>query len=201
MDGLRPGENEPKSSEDLGNKLPGSSDLLLPITSREIAPFSVDEVTGSLTPSNNAPNSDKPATDERLSGFFLARHFTSRGSTMSLCRRCALNGVEVEGGGLGVCSQHAKTKCRYYGCEARTLGEELCATHAHVVEIARWTAKAELRVIDPGADTASAELRHEKLMHAKFLAHEAVEVFFRSLIEASAGVFGDRPADEKKKAA
>lgn len=125
---------------------------------------------------------------------------------MALCKRCALNGNRTEGGRLGVCKTHSKTRCRSYGCETKTLGAELCAAHTHQVEVARWTARAELRVIDPAADFDLAELRAEKLLHAKFLAHEAVEVFFRSLLGASVALYGsapagDPPADQEQKEA
>lgn len=120
---------------------------------------------------------------------------------MTLCRRCALNGNERDGGDLGVCRIHAKARCRFYGCDARTLGEEFCSAHAHQMDVARWKAKAEFRVIDPNSELDLAELRREKLMRAKFLAHEAVEVFFRSLLEASQGVFGDRSSDEEERRA
>lgn len=120
-----------------------------------------------------------------------------------LCRRCALNGNERDGGGLGACKTHAKSRCRFFGCETKTLGPELCTTHAHETELARWKARAELRVIEPGADLDAAEIRKEKLTRAKFLAHEAVEVFFRSLLDVSQALYGQPEVDddEEKKAA
>lgn len=114
---------------------------------------------------------------------------------MALCRQCALNGNRRDGGGLGVCKIHSKSRCRFFGCETKTLGPELCSAHTHQVELAKWTARAQLRVIEPGADLDAAELRKEKLMHAKFLAHESVEVFFRSLLDISKALYGD-PSQE-----
>lgn len=122
------------------------------------------------------------------------------GGSMALCKRCALNGDRRDGGGLGVCKIHAKSKCRAAGCEAKTLGAELCTAHAHELDIARWTARAQLRVLEPGADLDQAELRREKLNRAKFLAHEAVEVFFRSLLEASQAIHGSADDEESRAA-
>lgn len=121
---------------------------------------------------------------------------------MALCKRCALNGNQRDGGGLGVCKIHAKSKCRFYGCEAKTLGAEFCAAHAHQEELARWRAKAELRVSDPGDAFDAEGIRREKLQQASFLAHQAVEVFFQSLLEASGALYGVEPnSDEQRKAA
>jgi len=100
---------------------------------------------------------------------------------MSLCKRCALNGDRREGGDFGVCKLHAKARCRFFDCKAKTLGHELCAAHTHQAELARWKAKANLRIVDPEEELDLEEIRHEKLMQAKFHAHEAVEIFFRSI--------------------
>ena len=119
---------------------------------------------------------------------------------MALCKRCAKNGREQDGGSIGVCRQHAKTKCLI--CRAASLGEELCAAHAHQEELARWTAQANLRVIDPAAEMDLAEIRREKLMQAKFMAHQAVEVFFSGLLGAVQALWGsnDEETDERKAA-
>lgn len=121
---------------------------------------------------------------------------------MSLCRRCALNGNRRDGGGLGVCKIHAKARCRFFDCKVKTLGEELCATHTHQTELARWKAKAELRLVDPQDEFEAVEIRREKLMKAKFLAHQAVEEFFRSLLEVSQALYGEPTQEnEEQKAA
>jgi hypothetical protein len=121
--------------------------------------------------------------------------------TMTKCRRCAINGNQREGGTLGVCKIHAKSKCRYFGCADRTLGEELCTAHAHQVELARWKARAEFRIIDPASALDSDAIRREKLSQARFLAHQAVEIFFSSLIELLQGVRRDKSTDEEERRA
>ena len=124
------------------------------------------------------------------------------GGKLMLCKRCALNGNRRDGGGLGVCKIHSKTRCRFFGCETKTLGEELCAAHTHQVELARWKGKAELRVFDPRAEIDLAEIRQEKLLNAKFLAHQAVEEFFRSLLHVSQALYGEPTQEnEEQKAA
>lgn len=121
---------------------------------------------------------------------------------MALCRRCALNGNRRDGGGLGVCKIHAKSRCRFYGCETKTLGDELCAAHTHQAELARWRAKAELRVVEPQDEIDIAEIRREKLMRAKFLAHQSIEELFRSLLQVSQALYGEptQENDEQKAA-
>jgi len=119
-----------------------------------------------------------------------------------LCNQCATNGNRRDGGELGVCKIHAKSKCRFLGCETKTLGPELCAAHAHQAELARWKATAAFKVIDPQAEIELAEIRREKLLKAKFLAHQAVEEFFRSLLEVSQALYGAPTQDgEDRKAA
>lgn len=122
---------------------------------------------------------------------------------MALCKRCAINGRKRDGGNLGICNQHAKTKCQV--CGAPSLGAELCTAHAHQEELLRWQAKAEFRLIEPAADFDLAEIRREKLTAAKFLAHQAVEEFFRALLGVMSALYGDPkaipPAEEERKAA
>lgn len=116
---------------------------------------------------------------------------------MGLCKRCALNGLRRNGGDLGVCKNHAKTKCRI--CGAPSLGAELCTAHAHQADLARWLAKANLRVIDPEDTFDMEEIRRERLMQAKFLAHESVEIMFRALHAAIQAIWGQSTMPESQK--
>lgn len=126
-------------------------------------------------------------------------------NAMALCKRCALNGAHRNGGDLGICKMHAKTKCQV--CGAASLGAELCTAHTYQAELARWLAKSQLRVIDPEDTLDYEEIRREKLMQSKFLAHESVEVLFRALHGALQAIWGhpaiEPPpaAEEKRKAA
>lgn len=124
---------------------------------------------------------------------------------MSICKRCARNGMKREGGDLGVCRQHRTRKCLV--CKAPSLGEEMCAAHTHQAELLRWTAKSQFRVIDPDDQIDETEIRLSKLAEAKFLAHESVEIMFRAWHGAILAMFGkpeagpEPEADEQKKAA
>ena len=117
-----------------------------------------------------------------------------------LCKRCAKNAVQRDGGKLGICNRHSKTKCLI--CDQPSLGEEMCAVHTHQSEIIRWTAKANFRRLEIADEIDSLAIRKEGLQQAKFLAHEAVEVFFRSLLGAMIAMHGALDdVEEERKAA
>lgn len=100
---------------------------------------------------------------------------------MAMCRRCVANGVQRQGGNFGVCKYHARTKCRV--CGEASLGEEMCAAHAHAAEIMRWKAKSQFRMSEDAITTADeVELRKARLSEAKFMAHQAVEVMFHAFL-------------------
>jgi hypothetical protein len=121
---------------------------------------------------------------------------------MAFCRKCLSNGMRRDGGDLGVCAQHRKGKCLI--CRAPSLGHEMCAAHEHEVELRRWAARANLKVMDPAGAHIDFELRDSLLQEAKFHAHESVEVFFRALHLAIQAIWG-RPEvsqdDDQRKAA
>lgn len=118
---------------------------------------------------------------------------------MPMCRRCLKNGRKIDGGEIGVCKQHARTRCHV--CGAASLGEELCSAHTHQAELARWMAESQLRVVDPEDELDLEEIRHAKLMEAKFMAHKAVEVFFRSMLLAVTAIWGQPTRDQGPPAA
>lgn len=115
------------------------------------------------------------------------------------CKPCARNGRKVNGGDLGYCANHRRTKCLV--CRAPSLGEELCAAHAHAVETRRWIAQSQFRVIDQDSEIDLAEIRKSKLQEAKFLTHQAVEVLFRAMFNAIEAMYGNPETDEEKEAA
>lgn len=179
-------QDDPSESKKKGSASSPLFDCILPITYTRYVGSSPSPLP--LVVSNSSPT-------------LSIVNKTFNGGLPMLCRRCARNGDRRYGGTLGVCKIHAKSKCRYFGCKARSLGEELCSAHAHDVDQARWKARAEFRVIDPGTDLDQIELRKEKLQRAKFLAHESVEVFFQSLLQVSQALYGDLDENDERKAA
>jgi len=107
---------------------------------------------------------------------------------MALCKRCALNGTRRNGGELGICRTHAKTKCQI--CGAPSLGAQLCMSHAHQEELMRWKRRAQLESFDMEHEFDLLEIRKEKLQEAKFLAHQSVETFFRAMHQATQAIWG-----------
>lgn len=115
---------------------------------------------------------------------------------MAICRRCIANGVQRQGGQFGVCRYHARTKCQV--CGEASLGEQLCAAHAHAAEIMRWKAKSQFRMQSDAREAADdVELRRARLGEAKFLAHQAIEVAFHSLLGAVVAVWAEPSQWEK----
>ena len=110
------------------------------------------------------------------------------------CRRCLENGMRRNGGTLGVCHMHAKVRCAH--CGAKTLGPRLCITCAHRVDIERWKARANLRVITPDQQFDHDGLRREKLLQAKFYFHESVEVLFQGFLRVLETLWGDTTQHE-----
>lgn len=113
------------------------------------------------------------------------------------CRPCYKNGRKVDGGELGVCKSHRKRKCST--CPALSLGEEFCASCAGRIELMRWQAKAEFRVVNPTDELDDLEIRREKLQQAKFMAHQAIEIMFHSMLSAIKAIWGkDLPQSDDK---
>jgi hypothetical protein len=50
-----------------------------------------------------------------------------------------------------------------------------------------------MRALNPDDDEWDIKLRREKLLRAKYLAHQAVEMRFRSLIMEAEGIWGGLP--------
>lgn len=120
----------------------------------------------------------------------------TEGTKMAMCRRCITNGVDRDGGQFGVCKSHARTKCQVCGCAS--LGAQLCAAHEHEAEVMRWKAKSQFRIEDSAIEIAdNIELRKARLGEAKFLAHQALEVAFQSLLGAAVAVW--TPPDQWEK--
>lgn len=105
------------------------------------------------------------------------------------CKKCLQSGNRREGGPLGLCWKHQRSKCEI--CGRFSAGENLCAECAHSSDLQRWAAESNLRIIQPDEDDFRLALRKEKLLQAKFHAHRAVEVFFRSLVLSSEAIWGD----------
>lgn len=168
------------------------------VARREILPLSVVAILNRPFGLPSVPNIFPSIPSKCLTVFH-----TSEATPMAICKRCALNGRNRNGGPLGICKMHARTKCQI--CGAASLGAELCTAHAHQEELQRWEARSQFRIVDPDAQLDLAEIRREKLIAAKFLAHQAVEEFFRALLQVMQALYGqpasEPPADEKKKAA
>lgn len=115
-----------------------------------------------------------------------------------LCKICSRHGSSRDGGSVGLCWQHVKRKCGV--CHRPSAGEELCTGCAHDVEVKRWTARAEFRLMDREVVErmdALAEARREKLFRGKFLFHEAVEVFYAGLLCVFQAVWGEAPKKDE----
>ena len=96
-----------------------------------------------------------------------------------LCKRCASNGEKRDGGPLGACARHSKTKCNI--CGRPSLGLEQCVECARGVDLLRWRGRSRLQVFHPTREE-DFEALYERLQEARFLVHEAVEVFFHGLV-------------------
>lgn len=112
-----------------------------------------------------------------------------------LCKPCARNHQRRDGGTVGLCWQHVRRRCGV--CGGPSAGEELCTVCAHGVDVARWTARAELRTWDTDRDAEFYDARQEKLMQSKFFFHEAVEVLFRGFLGVLRALWGEPPKAEK----
>lgn len=110
-------------------------------------------------------------------------------TTMALCRKCFINGTKRDGGGIGVCQRHVKTKCQI--CGGASLGEPMCVAHTHAADLMRWKAKSQFRVVDPKDQVDDIGLRKERLMESKFLAHQAIDVIFHSLLGTVVTLWGE----------
>lgn len=199
-----------KFQQSVANEAPFFGLFLLPITysSHPYTPPPVVDLANSGSQSVVGPSSHtvdalniSAAFPSNQYGFLFVEGGSLEVLKMAMCRRCASNGVHREGGQFGVCKYHARTKCQV--CGDASLGEQLCASHAHAAELMRWKAQSQFRMQNDAIKVADdVELRKARLNEAKFLAHQALEVAFHSLLGAVVAVWAHpsqwEKLDEKK---
>ncbi len=112
------------------------------------------------------------------------------------CKPCRRNRVSRDGGSMGLCWEHIRRTCST--CNNYCNGEGHCASCAHASDLVRWTARAELRIWDTERDEELYQAKKEKLIRSKFLAHEAVEILFQSVLGVVQAIWG-RPPEERQR--
>ena len=105
------------------------------------------------------------------------------------CKQCFINGIQRDGGSIGICVQHKKVRC--HTCGNPSGGRQQCAVCAHKEDIARWKNESSPLVFDPDQKYIELELRKERLYEAKFLRHRAVEVEFQSYARAMEAMWAE----------
>ncbi len=96
-----------------------------------------------------------------------------------LCKPCYANRTRRDGGDLGLCWQHKKSKCQI--CGALSAGNRYCSTCDHKENILRMQAESQPLYSDDDHKYINNELREQKLTEARYHAFRAVEVLFRSI--------------------